>query len=65
METFVEAENAAYFCQRAEQCRRLADMIINKSDPIVARLLTLAVEFETRAATLPLTGREQEREAAD
>ena len=43
------AENADYFRQKAAQCRRLADGIVNKNDPAVASLLALAVEFEAKA----------------
>lgn len=46
------AETAEYFRQKAEQCRRLANAVVNANDPVVANLLTLAVEFETKAAAL-------------
>ena len=46
------AENADYFRQKAAQCRRLADGIVNKNDPAVASLLALAVEFEAKAVAL-------------
>jgi hypothetical protein len=45
-------ETADYFRQKAAQCRRLADGIINRDDPAIANLMTLAVEFEVRAVAL-------------
>ena len=48
----MEIDTADYFRQKAEQCRRLADMLPNNKDPIVAGLLALAVEFEARAVAL-------------
>ena len=41
-------ETADYFRQKAAQCRRLAEGIINEKDPAVASLLALAVEFEAK-----------------
>jgi hypothetical protein len=38
-----------YLREKAAQCRRLANRIINRSDPAVARLLTLADELDARA----------------
>ena len=45
-------ETAEYFRHKAEQCRRLAAAIVNQHDPVVANLLALAVEFESRAVAL-------------
>jgi hypothetical protein len=45
-------EDADYFCQKAEQCRRLAAGLFNQHDPAVASLLALAVEFEAKAVAL-------------
>ena len=45
-------EDADYFRQKAEQCRRLASGLVNANDPAVAALLALAVEFEARAVAL-------------
>ena len=42
-------EDADYFRQKAEHCRRLASGLYNQRDPAVASLLALAVEFEARA----------------
>jgi hypothetical protein len=39
-------EDADYFRQKAERCRRLAEAVVNRRDPVVATLLALAVEFE-------------------
>ena len=44
--------DADYFRRKAEQCRRLAAALVNQSDPAVANLLALAVEFEARAVAL-------------
>jgi hypothetical protein len=38
-----------YLHEKAAQCRRLANRIINQSDPAVASLLTLADELDARA----------------
>ena len=46
------AETAEYFRQKAEQCRRLANTVVNANDPVVANLLALAVEFEAKAVAL-------------
>jgi hypothetical protein len=45
-------EDADYFRQKAEQCRRLASGLHNQRDPAVASLLALAVEFESKAVAL-------------
>ena len=45
-------EDADYFRQKAEQCRRLAGAVLNQKDSIVASLLALAVEFESKAVAL-------------
>lgn len=45
-------ETADYFRQKAEQCRRLAKAVVNSNDPVVANLLALAVEFESKAVAL-------------
>jgi len=45
-------ETADYYRQKAAQCRRLADSIVNQGDPAVAALLALAVEFESKAVAL-------------
>ena len=46
------AGTAEYFRQKAEQCRRLANAVVNGKDPVVANLLALAVEFEAKAVAL-------------
>jgi hypothetical protein len=43
---------ADYFREKAEQCHRLAKAIVNQTDPAVAALLALAVEFEAKAVAL-------------
>ena len=45
-------EDADYFRHKADQCRRLAETVVNRRDPVVANLLTLAVEFEAKALAL-------------
>ena len=45
-------EDADYFRQKAEQCRRLANGLFDQDDPAVASLLALAVEFEAKAVAL-------------
>ena len=45
-------DNADYFRQKAEQCRRLASAIFRHEDPTKAALLALAVEFEAHAVAL-------------
>jgi hypothetical protein len=45
-------ETAAYFRQKAAQCRRLADAVGNQNDPVVATLRALALEFDARAVAL-------------
>ena len=39
-------EDADHFRQKAERCRRLAEAVVNRRDPVVANLRTLAAEFE-------------------
>jgi DNA-binding LytR/AlgR family response regulator len=51
-------ETAAYFLEKAAQCRRLADSITRQDDPAKAALSALAVEFEANAKAI------QAREAA-
>jgi uncharacterized membrane-anchored protein len=41
-----------YFLAKAEQCRRLAEKIVNPADPALAGLLKLAAEFEAKAASV-------------
>src|SRR4051812_17712673 len=45
-------ETADYYRQKAAQCRRLADALVNQDDPVVAALLVLAVEFEAKSVAL-------------
>jgi len=45
-------EDADYFRQNAERCRRLAQAIVNRRDPAIANLRTLAAEFEAKAVAL-------------
>ena len=45
-------EDADYFRQKAEQCRRLAEGVVNPHDPAIASLLAMAVEFEAKAVAL-------------
>jgi hypothetical protein len=47
----VEA-SALYFREKAVQCRRLAEGIINQNDPAVAKFLAMAEEFEQKAEQL-------------
>jgi hypothetical protein len=42
-------EDACYFRQKAEQCRRLAATLIERNDPTKERLLALALEFDAKA----------------
>ena len=42
--------SAAYFRQKAEQCRRLASAIVTEKDPAIAGLYALSAEFDARAA---------------
>jgi hypothetical protein len=46
------SETADYFREKAAQCRRLADAILDDKDPTRIALLALAVEFETKAVAL-------------
>jgi hypothetical protein len=47
------ATAVVYFRQKARQCRRLARQIGTRSgDPVVASLIALAVEFDSKAALL-------------
>jgi hypothetical protein len=48
-------EDADYFRQKVEQCRRLAGPVANAHDPVVANLLAFAVEFEAKAVALTST----------
>ena len=43
---------AIYFRQKAEQCRRLANGLVNDQDPAVTALRALAVEFDYKAQAL-------------
>jgi hypothetical protein len=43
---------AAYFRQKAEQCRRLAAGILTRNDPTGLALQALAVEFDGKATAL-------------
>jgi hypothetical protein len=38
-----------FFREKAAQCRRLADLIANRTDPAVAALLAMADDFDRRA----------------
>jgi hypothetical protein len=51
-------ETAAYFLEKAAQCRRLADSITRQDDPAKVALSALADEFEANAKAI------QAREAA-
>lgn len=42
-------ESSAYFFDKAEQCRGLADSILSRDDPAIATLHGLAAEFERKA----------------
>jgi hypothetical protein len=53
-----DMEIAAYFLEKAAQCRRLADAITRWDDPTKAALSALAEEFEANAKAI------QAREAA-
>lgn len=48
----MENETPDYYRQKAEQCRRMASMIMHQNDPVVANLMALAVEFEAKAVAL-------------
>jgi len=39
-----------YFREKAAQCRRLANGIINQNDPAVDGFLAMAAEFDLKAA---------------
>jgi hypothetical protein len=39
-----------YFREKAAQCRRLANGILNQHDPAVDAFLAMAAEFDARAA---------------
>jgi hypothetical protein len=43
------AQNAAYFREKAEQCRRLARSILTRNDPTAASLSAMAAEFDAQA----------------
>jgi hypothetical protein len=45
-------ETAAYFLEKAAQCRRLSDAIARWDDPTKAALSALAGEFETNAKAI-------------
>ena len=45
-------ETAAYFLEKAAQCRRLADAITRWDDPTKAALSALADEFEANAKAI-------------
>jgi hypothetical protein len=51
-------ETAAYFLEKAAQCRRLSDSITRQDDPTKVALSALADEFEANAKAI------QAREAA-
>ena len=42
-------ETANSLREKAAQCRRLAEGVVNRKDPVVVNLLALAIEFEARA----------------
>jgi hypothetical protein len=45
-------ETAADFRAKAEQCRRLARSVGDRKDPLVARFIELATEYDARALEL-------------
>jgi hypothetical protein len=45
-------ETAAYFLEKAAQCRRLADSITRPDDPAKVALSALAEEFEANAKAI-------------
>ena len=47
-----DMETAAYFLEKAAQCRRLADSITRWDDPTKAALSALADEFEANAKAI-------------
>ena len=57
-------ETADYFRQKAEQCRRLPRAHHNPRDPVVANLLTMAVEFEAKAMALAEASEKQVEQIA-
>jgi hypothetical protein len=38
-----------YFRQKAAQCRRLANGVLNQNDPVVKAFLAMAAEFDAKA----------------
>jgi hypothetical protein len=46
------ATEDTYFAEKARQCSRLAEKIVNCSDPAIVALLKLAIEYEAEAAAL-------------
>jgi hypothetical protein len=48
----VDIETAAYFREKAVQCRRLAGHIVLDGDSAKAELLAMAREFEAKAAAI-------------
>jgi hypothetical protein len=49
------AQNAAYFREKAEQCRRLARSILSRNDPTQASLIAMAAEFDAQATAIEAT----------
>jgi hypothetical protein len=47
-------ETAADFRAKAEQCRRLARSVSDRKDPLVARFIELATEYDARALELEI-----------
>ena len=45
-------ETATEYRQRADSCRWLAELIVARADPVIATLLKLAAEYETKAAAI-------------
>lgn len=43
---------ASYFRQKAEMCRDLAHTVLDQGDPVVAKLLDMADEFDENAGVL-------------
>lgn len=43
---------AAYFREKADQCRQLAHALRDQTDPVVPALLSMAEEFEVSANAL-------------
>jgi hypothetical protein len=46
----MDVEDAEFFLSRAARCRRLAREFHNQNDPAVKVMLTMAEDFEARAA---------------